>query len=161
MAARAYDVAAVSFKGKSALPNFPHLINTLPRPASLDPRDIQFAAAQAALSFRQYSHVTTDVESFRHTRVICMNPPATAATEVATEISMDSPNNMEETKEPNFSVNEEYGKEGASLCRIRTDRVYVDEELQQFDSPNFVLNMAEALLLSPPRMDGYEAADNY
>ncbi|KAH9293423.1 hypothetical protein KI387_041373, partial [Taxus chinensis] len=64
MAARAYDLAAVSLKGKSALRNFPHLIDTLPISASLHPRDIQFAAAEAALSFRNYSRVTTAVETF-------------------------------------------------------------------------------------------------
>eukprot|EP01018_Ginkgo_biloba_P039750 Gb_36992 [translate_table: standard] len=50
-AARAYDVGAVSLKGKSALPNFPHLLHTLPRPSSLDTKDIQLAAAQAAHDF--------------------------------------------------------------------------------------------------------------
>ncbi|GLJ42862.1 hypothetical protein SUGI_0888500 [Cryptomeria japonica] len=48
MAARAYDVAALTLKGSSALPNFPKLIETLPRPTSTNARDIQIAAAQAA-----------------------------------------------------------------------------------------------------------------
>eukprot|EP00262_Sarcandra_glabra_P004643 TRINITY_DN1579_c0_g2_i1.p1 TRINITY_DN1579_c0_g2~~TRINITY_DN1579_c0_g2_i1.p1 ORF type:complete len:230 (-),score=14.95 TRINITY_DN1579_c0_g2_i1:315-1004(-) len=48
MAARAHDVAALSIKGNSAILNFPELAGTLPRPASLSPRDIQAAAAKAA-----------------------------------------------------------------------------------------------------------------
>ncbi|XP_050231037.1 ethylene-responsive transcription factor TINY [Mercurialis annua] len=48
MAARAHDVAAMSIKGDSAILNFPQLIDSLPRPVSLIPRDIQAAAAKAA-----------------------------------------------------------------------------------------------------------------
>ncbi|EEF46412.1 ethylene-responsive transcription factor TINY [Ricinus communis] len=48
MAARAHDVAAMSIKGNSAILNFPQLIDSLPRPVSLMPRDIQVAAAKAA-----------------------------------------------------------------------------------------------------------------
>ncbi|XP_010249578.1 PREDICTED: dehydration-responsive element-binding protein 3-like [Nelumbo nucifera] len=48
MAARAHDVAALSIKGNSAILNFPELAGSLPRPASLSPRDVQAAAAKAA-----------------------------------------------------------------------------------------------------------------
>ncbi|XP_073127603.1 ethylene-responsive transcription factor TINY-like [Henckelia pumila] len=48
MAARAHDVAALSIKGGSAVLNFPQLRDTLPRPASLSPVDVQAAAAKAA-----------------------------------------------------------------------------------------------------------------
>ncbi|XP_047328709.1 dehydration-responsive element-binding protein 3 [Impatiens glandulifera] len=48
MAARAHDVAALSIKGPSAVLNFPELAGSLPRPASLSPRDVQAAAAKAA-----------------------------------------------------------------------------------------------------------------
>lgn len=48
MAARAHDVASLSIKGNSAILNFPELANSLPRPASLAPRDVQAAAAKAA-----------------------------------------------------------------------------------------------------------------
>ncbi|KAL0415200.1 UNVERIFIED_CONTAM: Dehydration-responsive element-binding protein 3 [Sesamum latifolium] len=48
MAARAHDVAALSIKGDSAILNFPQLTESLPRPASLSPRDVQAAAAKAA-----------------------------------------------------------------------------------------------------------------
>ncbi|XP_027355942.1 dehydration-responsive element-binding protein 3-like [Abrus precatorius] len=48
MAARAHDVAALSIKGANAILNFPELANSLPRPASLAPRDVQAAATKAA-----------------------------------------------------------------------------------------------------------------
>lgn len=48
MAARAHDVAALSIKGNSAILNFPELADSLPRPDSLAPRDVQAAAAKAA-----------------------------------------------------------------------------------------------------------------
>ncbi|CAH1422637.1 unnamed protein product [Lactuca virosa] len=48
MAARAHDVAALSIKGNSAILNFPQLRDSLPRPASVSPRDVQKAAAKAA-----------------------------------------------------------------------------------------------------------------
>lgn len=49
MAARAHDVAALSIKGSSAILNFPELSDSLPRPVSLSPSDIQAAATKAAL----------------------------------------------------------------------------------------------------------------
>ncbi|KAG6506375.1 hypothetical protein ZIOFF_031698 [Zingiber officinale] len=48
MAARAHDVASLSIKGASAVLNFPELAASLPRPATLAPRDVQAAAAKAA-----------------------------------------------------------------------------------------------------------------
>lgn len=48
MAARAHDAAALSIKGSSAILNFPELSDSLPRPVSLSPADIQAAATKAA-----------------------------------------------------------------------------------------------------------------
>ncbi|GJT13366.1 ethylene-responsive transcription factor ERF039-like protein [Tanacetum coccineum] len=48
MAARAHDVAAIAIKGRSAILNFPHLAQLLPKPASTSPSDIQAAAIKAA-----------------------------------------------------------------------------------------------------------------
>lgn len=51
MAARAHDVAALSIKGNAAILNFPQLKDSLPRPASISPRDVQEAAAKAATMY--------------------------------------------------------------------------------------------------------------
>nr|XP_009801170.1 PREDICTED: dehydration-responsive element-binding protein 3 [Nicotiana sylvestris] len=48
MAARAHDVAALAIKGNGVTLNFPELANSLPRPVSLNARDIQAAATKAA-----------------------------------------------------------------------------------------------------------------
>lgn len=48
MPARAHDVAALCLKGDKKILNFPHLAESLPRPASNSPSDVQAAAAKAA-----------------------------------------------------------------------------------------------------------------
>ncbi|PNX92972.1 dehydration-responsive element-binding protein 3-like [Trifolium pratense] len=48
MAARAHDVAALAIKGSSAILNFPELADSMPRPDSNSPRDVQAAAVKAA-----------------------------------------------------------------------------------------------------------------
>ncbi|CAL9770437.1 unnamed protein product [Musa acuminata subsp. burmannicoides] len=60
MAARAHDVAALSIKGATAVLNFPELAATLPRPATLSPRDVQAAAAKAAAMVPAPSPATPD-----------------------------------------------------------------------------------------------------
>ncbi|KAJ4899186.1 Ethylene-responsive transcription factor ERF043 [Raphanus sativus] len=62
MAMRAHDVAALSIKGASAILNFPELSDSLPRPASLSPRDVRAAATKAALM--DFGNST----AFRHAR---------------------------------------------------------------------------------------------
>ncbi|GMI91808.1 TINY2 [Hibiscus trionum] len=65
MAARAHDVAALSIKGDAAILNFPELVESLPRPVSLLPRDIQAAAVKAAsmVNFNTISSLVSESSS--------------------------------------------------------------------------------------------------
>ncbi|XP_065848690.1 dehydration-responsive element-binding protein 3-like [Euphorbia lathyris] len=63
MAARAHDVAALSIKGDSAILNFPELSDSLPRPASNSPRDVQAAAAKAASMEFSSNNASTSTSS--------------------------------------------------------------------------------------------------
>ncbi|KAF9661489.1 hypothetical protein SADUNF_Sadunf19G0074100 [Salix dunnii] len=51
MAARAHDSAAFFLRGNSASLNFPDSVGSLPRPESCSSKDIQLAAAKAAIGF--------------------------------------------------------------------------------------------------------------
>ncbi|CAK7350028.1 unnamed protein product [Dovyalis caffra] len=63
MAARAYDSAAFFLKGNSASLNFPDSVGSLPRPESCSRKDIQLAAAKAAIGFEKTRVGFEDSES--------------------------------------------------------------------------------------------------
>ncbi|KFK29049.1 hypothetical protein AALP_AA7G082000 [Arabis alpina] len=61
MAARAHDVAAIALRGRSACLNFADSAWRLRIPESTCPKDIQKAAAEAAMAFQtEMSDITTD-----------------------------------------------------------------------------------------------------
>eukprot|EP01018_Ginkgo_biloba_P016862 Gb_40290 [translate_table: standard] len=133
MAARAHDVAALALKGRSGFLNFPESVSSLPVPQSLSPRDIQAAAAASVLLSVEEAHVTEATTSGGGLQVSSSYSAAITSTS-----STDSPTPM--LPPPN-----EYS--------------FVDEDIL-FDMPNILTNMAEGMLLSPPRLPQDTSGDN-
>ncbi|XP_062115157.1 ethylene-responsive transcription factor ERF024 [Humulus lupulus] len=126
MAAVAYDVAALALKGQDAELNFPNSAPSLPVPASASPRDIQAAAASAAAAI------------------------GAAAAAMGAAAAKDGGNSS-----GGISCGNQY--QGGQDFLLEQERgvynhEYVDEDLI-FNMPNVLVNMAEGMLLSPPRLD--------
>lgn len=107
MAARAHDVASLTMKGSSAILNFPDLAHSLPRPASLAPRDIQAAASQAAASsFADVNLATSSSSS---------SSSSTSSSSLSSSSSNDSEDQSEELGKivelPNLEGTESAGSE--------------------------------------------------
>ncbi|CAL5388464.1 unnamed protein product [Camellia sinensis] len=123
MAARAHDVAAIALRNRMACVNFADSVWRLPVPASLDPKDIQKAAAEAAEMFRpplleEKKDVPGDVAQPEEDATL-ITTATTTATETATETTM--PENL----------------------------LFMDDEAI-FGMPGLLANMAEGLMLPPP-----------
>nr|APQ47332.1 AP2/ERF domain-containing transcription factor [Vernicia montana]APQ47412.1 AP2/ERF domain-containing transcription factor [Vernicia fordii] len=121
MAARAHDVAALSIKGNSAILNFPELANSLPRPASLAPRDVQAAAAKAA----QMDKFDNQKSSFDSTTTSTSSMSLASASSLSSLVSaMDLSTESEEE----LSEIVELPSLGTSYesTELRSDFVFVD-----------------------------------
>ncbi|XP_073275483.1 ethylene-responsive transcription factor ERF024-like [Primulina huaijiensis] len=125
MAAVAYDVAALALKGKEAELNFPYSTSSLPVPVSTSPRDIQVAAARAAAALCSGK---TNVGTSENTAPLSEIPVPLQEKLVA---------------EPEMIV--------GLLENSAVVEHFVDEDLI-FDMPNVLANMAEGMLISPPRI---------
>lgn len=124
MAAAAYDVAAHALRGPDAILNFPGSISSRPVPASSSPSGIRAAAAAAALQV-QSTHVVT--------------APATLDSSEG-ESNVTSSNVYATSTGDNIPVLEEHRQE------------FIDEE-EMLNMPQFLMNMAEGMMMSPPRLN--------
>ncbi|CAN1186254.1 Dehydration-responsive element-binding protein 1F [Linum perenne] len=83
MAARAHDVAALTFRGKSACLNFADSAWRLPLPTSNDSKDVRLAAGRAAEMFRPH------VEDSGSGSGSSLSPAAVADVDAATEAAAE------------------------------------------------------------------------
>ncbi|KAE8661805.1 Dehydration-responsive element-binding protein 1F [Hibiscus syriacus] len=132
MAARAHDVAALAFRGKSACLNFADSVWRLPVPASNDAADIRRAAAEAAEAFRP--------QEFQELSGSYTRQGSLKASD--SEVSSSDVNKKKWAAESEFSAE-----------KVQ----FVDEE-EMFYMPKLLDSMAEGLLLSPPR--NHDEADS-
>ncbi|KAK4274272.1 hypothetical protein QN277_017521 [Acacia crassicarpa] len=130
MAARAHDVAALSIKGTSAILNFPELIDLLPRPASVAPRDVQAAAAKAA-QMHKFDLPTSSSSSSLSSLVSAM------------DLGTESEELSEITKLPNLETSNDKAVE------LMKEFVYVDSEEGWIYEPPWLQSMEDC--------DGYVA----
>ncbi|KAG2308341.1 hypothetical protein Bca52824_028089 [Brassica carinata] len=131
MAARAHDVAALSIKGSSAILNFPELSDSLPRPVSLSPADIQAAATKAA--YMEFKTTSLHLEDEMPSQTRC-------ETETSEKASSSSP----------CTLSEELGK----IVELPT----LDNELKKHYA---LFDSLEGLVWMPPWLDATQDEFTY
>ncbi|CAN6484985.1 unnamed protein product [Victoria cruziana] len=129
MAAAAYDVAALALKGRDAVLNFNDVAETFPVPASTSREDIQAAAIEAASRFQQ--------------------SPGTDGSASSRQLSPAARESSTDTEPAGASQQPDDGRPSPELPQ---GDQFVDEDAL-FNMPNLLVDMAEGMLLSPPRMD--------
>ncbi|CAN8316666.1 unnamed protein product [Cochlearia groenlandica] len=122
MAAIAYDVAALALKGAQTELNFPNSASSLPVPNSMSPGDIQAAAASAAAAF--------------------------GAAGDAIVMAKDDGNSGLSGAECTMNGSYNNGDDDGNVNVMSNG--FMDDDMI-FDMPNVYMDMAEGMLLSPPR----------
>lgn len=136
MAAAAYDVAAQALKGSDAVLNFPDRVTSFPVPASPSPADIRSAAAGAAYLMKADKSTAGGDDDGgsgggdSHGKLPCHHPPGSS--------DQPSPSGVHATL---------------------GEAEFIDEEAL-FDMPNLLVDMAEGMLVSPPRISSPTSDDS-
>jgi AP2 domain len=130
MAAVAYDVAARALRGPDAILNFPGSILSRPVPASSSPSDIRAAAAAAALQVQSVTPNTAPANTMD-------------SSQGGTSVTMSNT----ATTTGDITVAEEYRQK------------FIDEE-EMLNMPQLLMNMAEGMMMSPPRLNPETSDDS-
>ncbi|KAK4260529.1 hypothetical protein QN277_003628 [Acacia crassicarpa] len=139
MAAAAYDVAALALKGKDADLNLPEFAGRYPVPLSTSAPHIR-SAATAAASLVNVEAISTTSATHKH-----INASSSSAS--------------------SSFVDECYNNNDRAISISSTwsgteDHQFVDEDAI-FGMPSLLLEMAEGMLLSPPRITPPAPSDNF
>ncbi|KAJ3706659.1 hypothetical protein LUZ61_010364 [Rhynchospora tenuis] len=144
MAAAAYDVAARALRGHDAILNFPESISSRPVPASSSPTDIRAAAAAAALE------------------------AGTIAAAAPPPYPLDSTSNALDNSEGELSAttsSSASAKTTAATTAVdvpaleeEQQQEFIDEE-EMLNMPQLLMNMAEGMMMSPPRLSSVTSDD--
>ncbi|XP_065867321.1 dehydration-responsive element-binding protein 3 [Euphorbia lathyris] len=144
MAARAHDVAAMAIKGNSAILNFPELVDLLPRPVSLMPRDIQTAATKAASmvefdSLSSSSSTTSISSSSSTTSLLSESSTSTSTSSVSVSDDMSESEELSEIVElPNLEG-------GFELAESQTEFLLFDS-VDRWVYPDICVEFSDQLL---------------
>ncbi|XP_022730283.1 dehydration-responsive element-binding protein 1F-like [Durio zibethinus] len=160
MAARAYDVAALALRGKSATLNFPDSSSILPLAKSSSARDIQTAALAAAEAFRTTTTACCSLSSLALDNMISSH--STSSTNIIDQPGCSSSPIPNEKKLCLVEIQPDENDHCSILGhseRLETkanesnDPLFIDEEAS-FNMPGLLHSMAEGMLLSPPALQG-------
>ncbi|KAG2319255.1 hypothetical protein Bca52824_012468 [Brassica carinata] len=153
IAARAHDVAALALRGRGACLNFADSAWRLRIPETTCAKDIQKAAAEAALAFEAEKSDTTTNDHGLNMEDAAAVASQAEVNDTTTDHGVDMEETMveavftEEHRE-GFYMAEEH-REGFYMAEEQSKEFYMDEEWT-FGMPTFLADMAEGMPLPPP-----------